>query len=147
MDPTRRDFCQAGLAGAVALVLGGCNDGTSGAPLPATGKPLPPETTTSSSYALTLSAFEPQLGTQFAVFDASGTRGTLTLVGARDEGIGVRAIVDRGECFSLSFESSGSLLDQDTYQLSHPAIGEFPLFIVPGRPGSRPTYTAIFNRI
>ncbi len=147
MNPTRRDFCQAGIASAVALVLGGCNDGTSGAPLPVTGKPLPPETTASSSYGLTLSAFAPQLGTEFTVVDAAGARSALTLVAARDEGIGTRAVLDRGECFSLSFESSGPSLDQDTYQLSHPALGEFPLFIVPGRPASRATYTAIFNRI
>lgn len=147
MNPTRRDICQAGFFGAVAFVLGGCNEGTSGAPLQATGKPLPVEATASSAYGLDLASFTGHVGSRFTVSDASGQRAVLTLVSADDLGIGDRPVAERGECFSLSFEASGALLDQATYRFSHPAIGDFPLFVVPGRAADRQTYSAIFNRI
>lgn len=147
MNPTRRDLCQAGLFSAVAFALGGCNEGTSGAPLQATGKPLPADVTASSSYGLVLASFAAHVGSRFTVSDASGERALLTLVAADDLGIGDRPIAERGECFALSFEARGPLLDQDTYRFSHPAIGDFPLFVVPGRPSDRQTYSAIFNRI
>src|SRR6476659_3446873 len=123
MNPTRRDICQAGLFGAVAFALGGCNEGTSGAPLQATGKPLPPETTASSAFELVLSTFATHVGSRFTVSDASGARAVFTLVSANDLGIGDRPILERGECFSLSFEASGPFLDQDTYRFSHPEMG------------------------
>ena len=147
MNLTRRELCQGSLFGAVAFALGGCNEGTSGTVLPATGKPLPAETTTSGSYGLTLSSFAPHVGTRFTVTDASGPLATLTLVSAVDVGIGDRAISERGECFALSFEGCDAVLTQDTYRMSHPALGDFPLFVVPDRPSSRPRYSAVFNRI
>jgi len=42
----------------------------------------------------------------------------------------------------------GPALDQSTYPVSHPTLGEFPLFIVPtGRDGRGVRYEAIFNRM
>lgn len=37
-----------------------------------------------------------------------------------------------GECFSLVFRAAADApLDQRTYRLEHPALGDFPLFLVP----------------
>jgi hypothetical protein len=148
MNPTRRDMCQAGILGAVALVLGGCNDGTSGARIGGTAEQIPPEATGGEPYALSLSAFSPQVGTRFLVADANGAQTALTLVSAVDLGISDRPVADRGECFVLAFESHGApALEQNTYAASHALLGTFPLFIVPGAQSSRQTYSAVFNRI
>jgi hypothetical protein len=37
-----------------------------------------------------------------------------------------------GTCFSLVFRAAaGTPLDQRTYRVEHPALGDFPLFLVP----------------
>ena len=51
-------------------------------------------------------------------------------------------------CFTLRFQGEGSQLKQNTYTLEHPALGTFPLFIVPAGPEANPpTYTAVFNQL
>jgi len=51
------------------------------------------------------------------------------------------------ECFSLVFKGDEKdRLTQDGYMAIHPALGEFPLFIVPaGR--TQKKYEAVFNRL
>lgn len=50
--------------------------------------------------------------------------------------------------FKLRFQGESVPLKQNTYTLAHPALGKFPLFIVPAGPESKPpTYTAIFNQL
>lgn len=49
-------------------------------------------------------------------------------------------------CFALFFTSEGEQMEQGTFTLQHPVLGEIPLFMVPirqGRSGLR--YEAVFN--
>ena len=54
-----------------------------------------------------------------------------------------------GERFSLIFHGPRStVLPQGTYTFSHPALGSFPLFIVPiGADDDHLHYQAVFNRL
>ncbi|HYA98181.1 MAG TPA: hypothetical protein VEH49_08810 [Methylomirabilota bacterium] len=52
------------------------------------------------------------------------------------------------DTFSLQFLGTGGVLSQGTYEVRHPALGQFPMFVVPSNSGSgRETYTAIFNHV
>jgi hypothetical protein len=51
------------------------------------------------------------------------------------------------EQFSLFFRSSEMSLGQGTFQMEHPGIGNFPLFLVPIGPDAQGMrYEAAFNR-
>ncbi len=54
-----------------------------------------------------------------------------------------------GESFALVFRGAGDrALAQETYQFSHPSLGTFPLFIVPGLAGADGvSHEAIINRV
>jgi hypothetical protein len=52
------------------------------------------------------------------------------------------------ETFTLIFSSLQPGLPQDTYSVRHPALGEFPLFLVPAAyVGARAAYAATFSRL
>lgn len=57
---------------------------------------------------------------------------------------------DKTEAFSLTLQGrpNEDILEQGTYQVSHPKLGTMNLFMVPGK-GDRfgPSYTVIFNRL
>ncbi len=54
----------------------------------------------------------------------------------------------RLESFSVVFRGMGRSLPQGTYALSHPRLGRFSLFMVPGaRTAGAQSYTAAFNRL
>ncbi|HEX4334298.1 MAG TPA: hypothetical protein VH062_00205 [Polyangiaceae bacterium] len=147
MNPTRREVFQAGVAGAVTFVLGGCN--ADGAALAGPGvTPLPKEATGTAAETLSLATFTPRIGSRFVFADALGARTSMTLLSATDLGIGDRPVLDQGECFALSFATDAEApLGQDTYLASHAVLGEFPLFLVPGALAPRRTYSAIINRL
>jgi hypothetical protein len=52
------------------------------------------------------------------------------------------------ECFSLLFRGGTVALRQSTYQITHPALGRFELFLVPGGPDDTgaQSFVAIINR-
>ncbi len=55
-----------------------------------------------------------------------------------------------GDSFSILFEGrAGVPLDQATYELKHPSLGEFPVFLSPVglTDGSTQRYEAVFNRL
>ncbi|HWE63359.1 MAG TPA: hypothetical protein VHB98_16710 [Chloroflexota bacterium] len=54
----------------------------------------------------------------------------------------------RLDCFTLLFRGPVSSLPQGTYQMAHPHVGQFPIFLVP-QPLSRggTEYAAVFNRL
>ena len=54
-----------------------------------------------------------------------------------------RVVPPKTESFVLRFYGSDDSLPQGMYTMSHPALGRFPLFLVPG-PLS---YTAVINRL
>jgi Domain of unknown function (DUF6916) len=54
-----------------------------------------------------------------------------------------------GECFALLFRGGSRPVRQDTYELTHPALGTFNLFLVPSRVdrNGAQAYTATVNRL
>jgi len=90
----------------------------------------------------TLERFAPLVGEQFAIqvpelgAQAAALLEAKALRGAHPQG---------RQAFSLLFRSS-VLLPQRTYALSHPALGELALFLVPvARGGDGVQYEAVFN--
>jgi hypothetical protein len=103
---------------------------------------------------LTRQSFEPYVRERFSVSLAGKALGRLTLIEVKDLTSATTAPAARGALsqrraltsFSLRFQGSGGQLPQDTYILSQPALGNFPLLLVPSAPGSNPpTYTATFT--
>ena len=101
-------------------------------------------------------AFEPYVMERFAISLNGKSLGKLTLIevselttsasGVNPPKSKVAAQAFTG--FKLRFQGSGGVLPQGTYTFSQPALGTFPLFLVPAGPGiNPPTYTAIFNKL
>ena len=145
MQPSRRDICRAGVAGVFAVGLA-CEGGAQPRTVPG-GVSLPDSALGARAYALSLATFSPLVGTRFQL-SGGDARAELTLTRATDLGIAGRPVVDKAECFELTFEgTAGAFLGQDTYVVSHAVLGSFPMFIVPGRTSSPQTYSALFNRV
>lgn len=52
-----------------------------------------------------------------------------------------------GECFSLVFEIRARKAQQATYNVFHPAVGNFELFMTTGKSEKRGALVAVINRI
>ncbi|MEP6653660.1 MAG: hypothetical protein ABJA82_09895 [Myxococcales bacterium] len=147
---SRRDAFRASLAGVTAAALGAACGDTKPS-VEANGRVIPREAIDGEAYSLSLRRFTPHVGSTFHFAGADGESVELTLTSATDLGLVGRPIVDKAECFSLSFAPTRALtaggLAQDTYTVSHAALGKFPLFIVPGAKAGTPSYTALFNRV
>ena len=148
---SRRDAFRTGLAGVAAFGFGAACTNTK-TPVEANGRVLPAEAIDSEVYGLSLTRFIPHLGSVFRFERSSGGAVELTLTHATDLGVGERPIWDKGECFSLSFAAEAgsppSELVQDTYAVSHAALGSFSIFIVPATTtADAQSYTAVFNRV
>jgi hypothetical protein len=87
-----------------------------------------------------MSTFVPYVNTAFRVRMASSPQRTITL----------SQIKGTDESFSLTFVGPrGKLIPQNTYEISHPALGDFYLFLVPVgmRALGKPEYfEAVINR-
>lgn len=98
------------------------------------------------------STFAPYVNTEFSVHLTSVKVRKIKLVEVRDytNASGQGTKVETGEeCFSLFFTApSGRYFPQNTYEVEHPALGTFSLFIVPT--GKRSVgdqyFEAAFNR-
>lgn len=152
MQPSRRDTFRVGLVGVAAIGLGGAC-GVAKPRVVANDRVIPDEVIGSKDYGLSLATFAPHVGSAFRFAAADGGAGTeLTLTSATDLGISGRPIVDKAECFSLSFAANAAstraaALSQDTYLVSHAKVGAFSLFIVPASQSGAVSYTALFNRV
>jgi hypothetical protein len=102
--------------------------------------------------------FEPYVRERFSISRAGQSLGKLTLIEVTDitpaatepspqGGKGMALTKGRAlTSFALRFQGSGGRLPQATYILSQPALGSFPLLLVPAAPDvDPPTYTAIFT--
>lgn len=88
---------------------------------------------------LTPEQFDPLVASRFAV---DGHADVLELL----EVVRLPSPSSRAQPFSLIFTSATHRLVQATFQLAHPTLGEFELFIVPIQPDARgPLYEAVFN--
>jgi hypothetical protein len=97
------------------------------APVPVMGAPASPE------------SYRPHIGEGFAL--SGGAGGVLNL-----KSVDLRIDDEFQLCFSLLFVGRGALLPQGTYPLSHPALGEMNLFLVPIQTKKDGVcYEAVFN--
>jgi hypothetical protein len=86
--------------------------------------------------------WEPLVGSVLVVQPPAGDPVSVELLSATRVG-------GRGECFSLVFHTSDRPpLEQNTYRVEHPALGEFALFLVPIDPGEHggQQLEAVINR-
>lgn len=83
-------------------------------------------------------AFKPYLNSVFRIHTAAGVM-SVTLAKITD-----MPAPQNGECFSLLFRGEISLLDQGTYFIEHPALGNFSLLLVPAGAFG---YLATINRL
>jgi hypothetical protein len=147
---SRRDAFRAGLAGVASVGLGAACSG--GKPsVEANGQVMPREAIESEAYGLSLGRFAPHVGSVFHFARAGELAVELTLTRATDLGLVGRPLIDRGECFSLSFAAKGAVpvggLTQDTYAVSHAELGSFSIFVVPDAPSGARNCSALFNRV
>jgi hypothetical protein len=107
---------------------------------------------------VSIKAFEPLIGEEFAASSGHHSLGSLTLLSV-SEVVAAKAptkpqMVGRVPQplqqsitgFTLRFQGSGTAMPQGTYILRNPSIGSLPLLLVPSHAGAGPaTYTAVFN--
>jgi hypothetical protein len=91
-----------------------------------------------------LDHYLPHVGSPFAIRNPDGVGITLTLQAARD--VGSTATQEQ---FALLFQGPAAYpLAQATYELTHAALGEHVLFLVPvERNADGFRYQAVFNRL
>ena len=101
-----------------------------------------------SAAELTQARFAALLGTSFKVGLAHGHAASIRLADVKPiMPVGVPVV--SGEGFTLHFTGSYSQrFGQDTYQVTHPTLGKFEVFLVPvGPTGADRQYEAVFNRL
>lgn len=156
MNPTRRKFLQAGSACALFAGLGlkpsllalGQSKRKGG------GHDLPHEAKTDPVFYFNRETFAPYVGMEFQMSQKGARKGyglRLEEVTDRQAQLKARRLkAHAGECFSLYFRGPASKdLPQGTYRLRHAALGEFSLFLVPGRDeaSGTTTYEAVVNHL
>ncbi|HEX8178755.1 MAG TPA: hypothetical protein VF525_04345 [Pyrinomonadaceae bacterium] len=113
--------------------------------------PIPSESRLDPIFYLKKHSFTPYLNSQFRVSGSGKQTGRLTLVQVDDlRSAGKLKTPSAGDGFSLLF--AGSLkrpLSQDIYRITHDALGEFSLLLVPVnmRDKGQAYYEAIINRL
>lgn len=116
------------------------------------GAVIPKQVFADPLYNITSAMFAQNLKTKFG-FSLGGVKlGYMVLIAVNNLNPPfVKNVVTNGrECFSIVFEGPRSLpLRQETYTITHSALGTFELLIVPGDQ-SKPTgrhYEAVINRV
>ena len=159
MNVTRRKFLKAGSACALLascgfnpsqLVfgqLGGNNPGPN-------GYKIPHQCKTDRVFCFNRETFASHVGTDFRLYQRGASKGhglRLEQVADHQSRLRSRRLrTHEGECFSLYFRGPASNdLTQDVYRLEHAALGEFQLFLVPGRKSRTGSvvYEAVINRL
>jgi hypothetical protein len=91
----------------------------------------------------TKAMFAENVNSTFHLLHGDGQPLTLELIECR-EGI----VSPDSELFSLLFRGPKAALPQRTYEVEHPALGRFPLFLVPIKQDDNGTYyESVFNRL
>ena len=143
---TRRHLLKTSLATGMVAVFGGGALEAAIARKPAPGRRPAPDWYRAAD--LTRSSFS---GLLDAAFDAGGTASRLALIltAVRDlPQAESQGLVGSEDCFVLRFSGPALRpLGQGTYTLRHPALGAFPMFLVPmgGNRRGR-AYEAVINR-
>ena len=146
MRITRRKFLETTtLAGAAALQLNGTAAGQKARRRGVVGADSADQLS-----RLTWASFYPYINTSFQFTDKDGREVALSLTGMTDtKPADFKAASPGEECFAMTFSGPArGRLTQDTYSVSHFALGNFSLFITDGGSGKRNSiYTAVINRI
>lgn len=144
---SRRDFIRLSslaAAGGVALAGGFNVFGQKGTDL----FPIPADALSDRAFSFNSQTFEPLLNSTFAVDLMDGRTASLRLVEVLPKE-GKKTVWERipTDGFSLIFQNSGrGRLEDKIYSVSHPELGNFPLFVsTVGRSGRR--YQAVFSRV
>lgn len=162
MNISRRSFLRVG---SISALLAGLNFGTARlafgqdgrAPAAEGGFAVPYEAKTDSAFYFTPDTFSQYLNSTFrlsrgkgmAAFDATLVAVSDLRLKSQAKARAFKSKVYDGQCFSLTFRA-GELdtVSQGTMKLSHPALGGFSLFVVPGPPSEDGThYQAVINHI
>ncbi len=92
---------------------------------------------------ITKSMFAENVNSTFHLQNETGQPLELVLIECR-EGVAT----SKYEQFSLMFKGPNTALPQRTYELAHPVLGTFALFLVPVRQDINGTYyESVFNRL
>lgn len=153
MNGSRRSFLQSGSKLGLAsmftgslgsIVFGQTNSST-------LGRSVPQDAVVDSLYNITRTMFTQNLKTKFGVSLSGSKLTTMTLVEVND--LNQPSTMNNGttnrDCYSLVFsDRSNRTLGQNTYNIEHPTLGKFQLFIVQGgQNGSETRYTGVINRV
>lgn len=131
MSVSRRNFIKIG--GLTALVCYAAPDKILG---------FPTQGLSDSFSRLSGSEFRNQIGSHFLLTGES-TVIQSTLIEVRNSGR------RKGECFTLVFSLLGDeAAAQSTYTVTHQTLGDFPMFLVPGKSAKgEPLLIAVVNRV
>ena len=108
-----------------------------------------PRAPRAESHELTRSTFAPHLSSEFTVHVGSLRRVEARLVEVADLPQPGASAADREGRFVLRVTAArAEAFGQDTYDVQHPRLGRFALFLVPvGESGDVRHYEAVFNRL
>lgn len=101
-----------------------------------------------------IEAFEPYIGSIFQAPNAQGKMVSLTLVSVTPyqprakTKLATKTVVSATDSFSLTFKSTQRLPPfTSIHKMSHPALGNFDLFLKPYEKEGTMYYEAVFNRL
>lgn len=129
MDFTRRDFVRLGGFAAIAAL------GFSDLAFAANGG--------NTLVNQTSESFRQLIGTEFYVWNESLSKTSVRMTKVQD----FPNRTPDGECFSIVFETGLRKVTQATYNVFHPSIGNFELFLTEGKSGNCCALIATVNRI
>lgn len=139
---SRSGLLKLGAVAALVLGAGPAKRAVAGATAPAVENDQNVATRVGGPKHLRLETYAPLVGSTFAIHRLGALPLSVKLASAtRLPGV--------GESFSLIFRGHGNAkLAQQVYNLEHPRLGSFPLFLVPvGRPTKGQEFQAVVNRI
>lgn len=139
---SRTGLLKLGAVAALVLGAGPAARAAAGSPGPAATDARSVAPRVRGPRYLRLATYVPLVGSTFQIHREGSSPLSVKLVSAtRVEGV--------GESFSLIFRAHGNAkLGQETYTVTHPNVGTFPLFLVPvGRAASGRDIQAVVNRI
>ena len=151
MNTTRRNFIKAS---AFVAVFAAADLFKS--PVHAASSDLPSELLADPLFYLTANDFKKHIGAQFSLIQENGVMSAelssvVQIVKppkmAQNQRGGARRKLTK-ETFTLSFRASDGNFSQTTYQVWHPSLGQFDLFLVPNvNDGNQTLLHAVINRI
>jgi hypothetical protein len=139
---SRTGLLKLGAVAALVLGAGPAARAAAGGPAPAVGDAAGVTTRVRGPRYLRLATYVPLVGSTFRIHREGSSPLSVKLTAAtRLQGV--------GESFSLIFRGHGNArLGQQIYNLEHPSLGTFPLFVVPvGRATKGQEFQVIVNRI